>query len=481
MGEAQRIQDYSMGIQLTDARDELNLAEFPLCVLGHRALAEQKTLQFEDRIWDQQRGEHVTRRLTVTGSDAYGLPTALDDEVLLGLIQLSKWQGFAERKVAFTRYQLLQILNWRQESKNYERLETSLNRWTGVTLFYSNAWWNRDRQCWVDEKFHVLDNVRLYHRGRSRAPAALADDDSHQRSTFVWNEVLFDSFRAGNLKCLDFEFYRDLENATAKRLYRFLDKRFYRRKSCQFNLKELAWEHIGLARNYDVAGLKRRLRPGIEELERKQFLRPLPESVRFRKVCAGEWTVCFDRDSATGSSVAQGSAVTGRRRLVEELTARGVAAEAARRIAGTFEVDRIERQIEILDWLLENKDPRVSRNPPGFLIRSIEGDFASPPGFVSRQERLRREQEAMDKKNGAKQHRRRQRRDRQSREHERQAEIQSFWESLAPEEAAAAAAEALAQASPLQREWIRQGGSIGKAARDAVLESYARERITRRN
>jgi hypothetical protein len=98
--------------------------------------------------------------------------------------------------------------------------ETSLNRWTGVTLFYSNAWWNRDRQCWVDEKFHVLDNVRLYHRRRGRAATAFGDDDSHQRSTFVWNEVLFDSFRAGNLKCLDCEFYRDLENATAKRLYR---------------------------------------------------------------------------------------------------------------------------------------------------------------------------------------------------------------------------------------------------------------------
>jgi len=141
----ERIENSPMNLRLTDAKDELNLAEFPLCVLGHRARPEQKTLHFEDRIWDQGRGEQITRRLTVTGSDAYGLPTALDDEVLLGLIQLSKGRGFAERKVAFTRYQLLQLLNWRQDSKNYERLETSLNRWTGVTLVYANAWWNKDR------------------------------------------------------------------------------------------------------------------------------------------------------------------------------------------------------------------------------------------------------------------------------------------------------------------------------------------------
>ncbi len=24
--------------------------------------------------------------------------------------------------------------------------------------------WNKAKQCWVDEKFHVLDNVRLFQR-----------------------------------------------------------------------------------------------------------------------------------------------------------------------------------------------------------------------------------------------------------------------------------------------------------------------------
>ena len=60
-------------------KDELNLAEFPLCALGDRRDPTQKTLLFEDTIWDGTR--HVPRQLTITGSDAYGLPTALDDEV----------------------------------------------------------------------------------------------------------------------------------------------------------------------------------------------------------------------------------------------------------------------------------------------------------------------------------------------------------------------------------------------------------------
>jgi len=51
--------------------------------------------------------------------------------VLLGLVQLSKLHQFADRKVPFTRYQLVQLLGWRDDGKSYERLEQSLNRWTG--------------------------------------------------------------------------------------------------------------------------------------------------------------------------------------------------------------------------------------------------------------------------------------------------------------------------------------------------------------
>jgi hypothetical protein len=52
-------------------------------------------------------------------------------------------------------------------------------------------------------------------------------------------------------------------------LYRFLDKRFFHRDRWEFDLKEFAWEHAGISRGYDVADLKRKLRPAIAELERR--------------------------------------------------------------------------------------------------------------------------------------------------------------------------------------------------------------------
>jgi hypothetical protein len=188
--QRERIEIEVMAPKPTDGKDELNLVEFPLCTLAHRSRPDQKTLQFEDRVWDTRRNVWVPRHFTITGSDAYGLPTALDDEVLLGLIQVTKLRGFAERQVPFTRYQLIQILGWRHDSKSYERIEESLNRWTGVTLYYQNAWWNKARQCWVNEKFHVLDNVWIYRVAREKLRLVAASLVGPERFETIFSRVM---------------------------------------------------------------------------------------------------------------------------------------------------------------------------------------------------------------------------------------------------------------------------------------------------
>jgi len=117
-------------------RDELNFAEFPLASLSSSLPKGQKTLEFTDEIFDKSANKRVQRKLTITASDKYGLPTAMDDEVILGLIQLTGRTDFTNRRVFFTRYELLKLLNWADTTRNYHRLEQSLNRWLGVTLYY---------------------------------------------------------------------------------------------------------------------------------------------------------------------------------------------------------------------------------------------------------------------------------------------------------------------------------------------------------
>jgi hypothetical protein len=359
--------------QLEDGRDEMNLAEFPLAALADRVPDNQKTLAFEDEIWDSGKAKMITRRLTISASDKYGLPTSLDDEVILGLIQLTKQNRFADRKVSFSRYQLIQILGWRHEGRSYGRLEKSLKRWLGVTLYYDKAWWDKDEQSWVDENFHILDQVTLYDQER-RLNKLRRDKSELPLSSFTWNDVVFRSFMAGYLKSLDFTVFRGLKHAAAKRMYRFLDKRFYHKPSWDFDLLEFACAHVGASRNYDTGQMKRRLLPAITELEEVGFLTPLAADQRFVKLAPGKWRIIFVRKEAP--QIISSDAVPNRE-LVDKLVARGVTLSVAAELVRTYDGEKIKKQIECFDRRLNTSAQQALRNPAGYLVKAIRGNFVS--------------------------------------------------------------------------------------------------------
>ena len=100
-------------------RDEMNLCEYPIASLTDHPPEGIKTLVFEDR----------QGRLTVIGSDAYGLPTALDNDVIVGLIHLTKLRNdFTNPAVTFSRYELLNLLGWPDRGQYYRRLKRRSSR-----------------------------------------------------------------------------------------------------------------------------------------------------------------------------------------------------------------------------------------------------------------------------------------------------------------------------------------------------------------
>jgi len=362
------------------SRDEMNLAEFPLATLADRAPRGCKTLVFEDRIWDRGQSQHRIRRLTISASDKYGLPTAIDDEVILGLVQVSKAAGFAERRVRFSRYQLIHLLGWRDEGRSYRRLEQSLKRWLGVTLYYENAWWDKTQKRWVDAHFHLLDYLVLYRRPTPHAGVSAKAGDA-ALSYFTWNEMVFCSFQAGFLKQLDLDFYRRLKLAVTRRMYRFLDKRFHFSSTLRFKLPVFACEHIGLSRRYDAAQLKRRLGPAVTELEQAGYLVPLPAKDRFHRLRRGDWEVVFVR---TPKPRKRRQPATQSSDLENRLIERGVTPSAAAKIVREHAADLIEGKIAVFDALRRGHDRRISQNPAGFLVQSIRNDYAPPSGLVRR-------------------------------------------------------------------------------------------------
>jgi Replication initiator protein A len=457
--------------KIIEAKDELNLAEFPLSAISDRLNPDQKTLTFEDRIWDESRGEMITRQLTISASDQHGLPTALDDEVILGLVQLSKLRNFSQRTVPFTRYQLIQLLGWRDETKSYERIEKSLNRWVGVTLYYQNAWRNKKDETWVDEKFHILDNVTLYDRDKARSRPA-TQQPQLPLSSFTWNDVIFRSFNAGNLKSIDFDFFKSLNSAIAKRLYRFLDKRFHHSPHREFNLNVVSWEHVGLARSYDTANLKRKLLTGIRELESRGFLHPLPDHERFLKVRSGEWRVVFEKARSSSAPRDQTPAPE-HDSLIQALLKRGVTPSTAQQTVATYPAERIQTHLEVFDWLLAQQHPKLPRNPAGFLISSIKSEYAPPKAFLNREEQARREAQSAERKRQAETRARAKEEKEMAQRKARDVAIENFWLALSDEERQRLEAQAIAQGGQLERDLIERGGTLGKTARKMLLDAYA--------
>lgn len=441
-------------LKLVGGRDELNLAEFPISVLSDRVPDGMKTLVFEDEVFDQQAGEMVKRRLTITGSDAYGLPTAVDDEILVALIQLTKLaNGFTNRQVHFTRYELLKLLGWNDEGRNYDRIEESLNRWVGVTFFYDKAWWNREAKNWVSEKFHMLDNVSLLDRDERRRYKARGQQE-FAFSSFRWNEVIIQSFQADNLKRLNIDLYFALESSISKRMYRFLDKRFFHRRRWEFDLKEFAFEHIGLSRSYADAGkIKEKLQPAFDELTAAGFLEPMTREERYTKLARGKWRVTVVqrvRQADAASEPNRGN------ELERALIARGVTPATARDLTERHPPEHIQARIEAFDWLVTKKDRKVTKSPAGYLVKSIADGYVPPKGFESKADREKRLAAEADRTRKAEEAKRRAEEAERAREEAQQARITSYLESLTAEQRDALQAEALARANPFYAQQLRR-------------------------
>lgn len=366
--------DTPLELRPEEGCDELNLAEFPLALLSQRVPEGAEVLVFSDTV--RLGRQEVTRRLTVTGSPLHGLPTPADEDVLVGLIALSKGQNFAERVVPFTRSALLRVLGWPASGQSYDRLARSLRRWLAVTLQYERAWWDRETGHWVDASFHVLDAFTLPSRG---APGAPRSGKGELVCTFTWNECVLRSFRSGNLKKLDLAFYFDLTLAPARRIYRFLDKRFYHSTRLDFDLREFATEHVGLSRGHRDAGkIKEKLAPSIEELERAGFLAPLSREQRYQRLGRGNWRVHFVRGGAEGSPTDNGRAGHD---LAGELRSRGVSRSATAELVAGYPEETLRAHIAVHDAIRRRGGLGI-RNLPGYLVVSVREGRPPPRGIA---------------------------------------------------------------------------------------------------
>jgi hypothetical protein len=455
-------------------RDEMNLAEFPIALLTDRIPKDQKEAVYQDEIFDERTGRTLARKLTIQAGGR-GLTTAIDDEVILALIQITKAKnGFSNKKVEFTRFELINKLGWPNAGTSYDRVELALDRWTSVYLKYENAWRDNRTKAWTSPQgFHIIDNFKLNDSRTS------GDQLELMPSYIIWNDVIFDSFQAGYLKPLDYDLCMGLRNSTAKRMYRFLDKRFHHKPDWLFDLKELAHEHIGMGRHYEgPAHLKRNLQPAITELESVGFLEPLPEAERFPKD-GKDWKIRLIQKSAApvalpAATPAQAPAPPP---LVAELTGRGVSDKTAAELVQQHQAEAIQAKLDVFDWLVGKQDKRIGKSPEGYLVKSICDDYKAPKGFVSAAQQQKDKEARQAREQQAAADRRREREEEAREKAERKA-VAAYWDALTPPQQAEtqAAADAQADAASLAQET----GPLKRMGQHIRRHAYIRQLLQQR-
>jgi hypothetical protein len=449
-------------------RDEMNFAEFPLALLGAPSPG-QKTLEFSDKIFDYKRESWITRKLTISASDRSSLPTPRDEEVFLGLVNLSHQAGFQSREVFFSKGELVKLLGWSDDGRSYQRIDEALKKWASLTLYWEN-WWSKEEMSFIDRTFHILDNVDSISKDRYRAKVSNAQGNTRAGlSSFAWNSVIFSSFKSGYIKKLDLDFYKDLSSAVSKKIFRFLDKRFYNESCIELDLRAFAFEHIGLSRSYHNSAIKRLLAPAIKELEDKGFLRPLGDAERYLKQSRGIWRIVFVK--AKGKTL---EAKLPDNILVSELTKRGVSLKAARELIENFDNDRINNIILNFDALVSANDKKVSKNPAGFLVAAIKNNFdfetkkAKESPEVKKVGALRPFKPLEEKPASAA--------DIQA--ESLRSEFEAFWDAITDSEREAFETEAVAQADKFSKAHYFRGKERGGALFDAVRKSLLLKKFT---
>lgn len=269
-------------------KDEMNLAVLPIAKLGRSDT--RNSIEYYGTFTDKSGQKEMI--WTVHGADKLGLPGELGERVLVALLEIGAQDGFANRRMEFSLYQILKTLGLVDGGRNYRGVEQAIAQIAGILITSENAWLQKGkdgklRRTRVSKGFHIIDDYTLWH----------LEDTEERKSYIVWGERVWNSIKAGYIKELDTGFYFSLDQPLSRRLYRFLDKVMHYRPSKPYEIDIFALANkLGMAPHEYPSYVKRLLKRGADELVERGWL----AGYEFVKI--GDFhRVRFSRSVATAS------------------------------------------------------------------------------------------------------------------------------------------------------------------------------------
>jgi len=141
--------------------------------------------------------------------------------------------------------------------------------------------------------------------------------------------------------------------------------------------------------------------------------------------------------------------------LERDLIRHGIAPPTAKELLNSHSEEKIQLQVEILDWRLSGKKADKIEDPAAYLVGAIRSEtgYAPPKGFVSKAENERRQEAKRDKERKASEESQRKQREAE-RERAESNSVAAYRNSLTLDELTRLQADAIAQASEETRKAI---------------------------
>lgn len=286
----------NQGVWTNFAYDELNLCEIPL--VGNSAKKKRsKIICYHDTVRDASSGKSICRTFALRPcgrplANQPWSPNWRDVDVLLALIKLKyEWDKFKSATLQVKLVDAWVALGGVDTKNRYRQIEgirKSITRWSNLSITCDN--WRFENK-WKEVSFSPIRVHWEFSEKRNPREATLF---------LTFASEICDSFRGTYKRSFDWDLYLKLGSPLARRLYRFLEKRFFRQSNLQFPLAHFSQEKVGLSRNYPTRKYKYQLLPAVAELALVGVLRPDPPADMFRKI-AGQTIARFRAGYASSS------------------------------------------------------------------------------------------------------------------------------------------------------------------------------------
>lgn len=248
-----------------NGRDEMNLAVLPIAVLGRNDTRE--VIEYYGTFWNGEKQEDMV--WTVRGAAGLGLPSEFAERVLVALLYLGAQDNFANRRMEFSTYQILKVLDRAINGRNYKVVEDALTQLAGVLITSDKAWVEKkkdgtQKRISTKRAFHIIDEFYLHYT---------EDDEEGDKSFIVWGSRIWRNLQSGYIRRLDIDFYYSIDLPLARRLYRFLDKMTHYKPYTPYAIDvfDLA-NKLGMVPYQYAAHLKRPLSAAADELVERGYL-----------------------------------------------------------------------------------------------------------------------------------------------------------------------------------------------------------------